>query len=101
MYDRKKFHSAQNVMDVYFFCSEACHVRIDSCRRVSGHTPAICRSIWYVLLYYPGPAAGHMYIPELFYLCLYGEVGWAGVRLELPLYPDHVVVGQPHCAMMV
>lgn len=38
---------------------------------------------------------------ELFCLCLYDEAGLAGVQLELPLYPDHMVVGQPHCAMMV
>ena len=38
-----------------------------------------------------------MYDYELFYLCLYGEVGRAAIRLELPLYPDRVVVGQPHC----
>ena len=38
---------------------------------------------------------------ELFYLCLYSEVGRACVRLELPLYPDHVVIRQPHCVMMV
>ena len=37
----------------------------------------------------------------LIYLYLCDEAGRAGVRLELPLYPDHVVVGQPHCAMMV
>ena len=42
-----------------------------------------------------------MYDHELFYPCLYDEAGRAGVRLELPLYPDHVVVGQPHCVMMV
>ena len=78
----------------------ACHVWLDSRRRVSGHAPAIRRSIWSVLLYYPGPAAGHMYIPELFYLCLYGEAVRASVRLELPLCPGHVVVGQPHCALM-
>ena len=41
-----------------------------------------------------------MYNPDLFYLCLYGEVGQAGVRL-VPLYPGHVVVGQPHYALMV
>ena len=57
--------------------------------------------VWYVLLYYPGPAAVHKYIPELFYLCLYGEVVWAGVRLELPICPGHVVVDQPHYALMV
>ena len=38
-----------------------------------------------------------MYDPELFYLCFYVEVGRAAVRLELALYPDRVVVGQPHC----
>ena len=67
---------------------------------MSGHALAIRRSIWYVLLYCPGPAEGHMYDPELFYLCLYGEVGRASVRLGLPLCPDHVVVGQTHCALM-
>ena len=68
---------------------------------MSGHAVAIRRSIWYVLLYYPVPAEGHMYNHELFYLCSYDEAGRAGVRLELPLYPDRVVVGQPHCTMMV
>ena len=53
------------------------------------------------MLYCPGPAEGHMYNPEPLYLCFYGEVGRAGVCLELLLYPDCVVVGQPHCAMMV
>ena len=42
-----------------------------------------------------------MYIPELFYLFLYNEVVWASVRLELPLYPGHVVVGQPHHVLVV
>ena len=32
--------------------------------------------------------------PRFFSFCLYGEVVLAGVRLELPLYPGHVVVGQ-------
>ena len=39
-----------------------------------------------------------MCISEQF--CLYGEVVQVGVRLGLPLCPDHVVVGQPHCALM-
>ena len=56
----------------------------------------IRRSIWSDLLYCPGLAAGHMYIPELLYLYLYGEVVWAGVRLELPFCPGHEVLGQPH-----
>ena len=68
---------------------------------MSGHVLAIRRSIWYVLLYCSGPAEGHMCDHELFDLCLHNEAGWAGIRLELPLYPDHVVVGQPHCMMMV
>ena len=34
-----------------------------------------------------------MYIPELFSLCLCGEVVQAGVSLELQLCPGHVVVG--------
>ena len=78
-----------------------CHVRLDSRRHAPGDAPAIRSLIWSDLLYCPGLAAGHMYIPELLYLYLYGEVVWAGVRLELPLYPDHVVVGQPRCAMRV
>ena len=28
-------------------------------------------------------------------------MGQSGVRPELPFYPDRVVVGQPHCAIMV
>ena len=42
-----------------------------------------------------------MCIPELLCLCFFGEVVWAGVQLELSLYPGHVVVGQPHYALMV
>ena len=42
-----------------------------------------------------------MYDRELIYLCLCDEAGQAGIRLELLLYPDHMVVGQPHCAMVV
>ena len=38
-----------------------------------------------------------MYDPELFRLYFYEAVGQAAVRPELPLYPDHVVVGPPHC----
>ena len=79
----------------------ACHVRLDSRHHVSGHAPAIRRSIWSVLLYCPGPAAGHMYIPELLCLYLYGEVVWASVRLELSFCPGHVVVSQPRDALMV
>ena len=42
-----------------------------------------------------------MCIPEQFCLYLYGEVVRAGVRLGLLLCLDHVVVGQPYCALMV
>ena len=42
-----------------------------------------------------------MCIPELFYLCLYREVARAGVWLELPLYPGHVVVGQLRYALTI
>ena len=69
-----------------------CHVRLDSRSRASGHALAICRSIWLDLLYSLGPVVGHTCIPELFYLCLYGEVGRDGVRLELPFCLGHVVV---------
>ena len=79
----------------------ACHVRLDSRHRASGHAPAIHRSIWSDLLYFPGLAAGHMYFPELLCLYLYGEVVWAGVRLELLFCLGHMVVGQPRYALMV
>ena len=42
-----------------------------------------------------------MYGRGLIYPYLCNEAGRAGVRCELPFYPDHVVVGQPHCAMVV
>ena len=42
-----------------------------------------------------------MYDPELFYLYFVVGVRRAAVRLELPFYPDHVVVGQPHYVMGV
>ena len=61
----------------------------------------IRKLIWYVLLYCSGPVEGHMYDHELIYLCLCDEAGQAGVRLELLLYPDHVVAGRLHCAMVV
>ena len=76
------------------------HVRPYGHRRASGHAPAIHRSIWSDLLYFPGHAVGHMCIPELLCLCFYGEVVRAGVRLELPLCPGHVVVGQPHYVLI-
>ena len=68
---------------------------------MSVHVLAIRRSIWYVMLYCSGHVEGHMYERELIYLCLCNEAGRAGIRLELPLCPGHVVVGQPHCAMVV
>ena len=68
---------------------------------MSRHVLAIRRLIMRVLLYCPSPVEGRMYNPELFYSCLYGEVGRSDVRLELPLCPDQVVVDLPHCAMMV
>ena len=37
-----------------------------------------------------------MYDPKLFCLCFFMAAGRAAVRLELPLYPDHEVVGPPH-----
>ena len=38
---------------------------------------------------------------ELCCLYLYGEVVWAGVRLELSFCPGHEVVSQPHYVLMV
>ena len=77
-----------------------CHVRLYGRRCASGHVPVICRSIWSDLLCCLGPTARHMYDPELLCLCPYHEVVRAGVRLELPLCPGHVVVGQPHYALV-
>ena len=34
-----------------------------------------------------------MCIPQLLSPCLFGEGVWVGVRLDMPLYPVHVVVG--------
>ena len=68
---------------------------------MSGGALAVRISILRVLLYCPSPAEGHLDNRELRYSCLYGEVGWSGVRLELPLYPDRVVDDLPHCVMMV
>ena len=77
------------------------YARLDSRPHEPGHAPAIHRLILSVLLYFPGPTIGHMYIPELLCLYLYGEVVWAAVRLELSFCPGHVVVGQPRCVLMV
>ena len=70
-----------------------CSVRLDSRCRVSGHVPVMHRSIFSDPLYCPNPAEGRRYVTELFYLCLYGEVVRAGVRLELPLCLIRAVVG--------
>ena len=78
-----------------------CHVRLDSHHRVSRHAPVIRRSIWSNLVYFPGPAAGHMYIPELLCLYLYDEEVWAGVQFEFPFCLGHVVVGQLRYELMV
>ena len=67
----------------------------------SGSALVIHRLIWSDLLYFPGPTVGHMYIPELLCLCFYSEVVRAGVWLELPLCPGHVVVGQPRYVLTV
>ena len=42
-----------------------------------------------------------MYGRGLIYLYLCDEAGRAGVWRELRFCPDHVVVGQPHCTMVV
>ena len=42
-----------------------------------------------------------MYGRGRIYLCLSDVAGRAGVRRELSFCPDHVVVGQPHCMMVV
>ena len=77
-----------------------CHARLDSRPRASEHTPVIHRSIWSGPLYFPNPAVGRKYISELLRPYLRGEIVWAGVRLELPFCPGHVV-GQPRYVLMV
>ena len=42
-----------------------------------------------------------MYGCGLIYPYLCDDAGRAGVRRELPFCPDHVVVGQLHCMMVV
>ena len=42
-----------------------------------------------------------MCIPESLCLYLYGEIVWAGVRLEFPFCPGHMVVGQLHYVLLV
>ena len=58
------------------------------------HVPLFRRLIWSDRLYCLGPVVGHRCILEPLFLCLYGKVVRAGVRLELSLCPGHVVVGQ-------
>ena len=70
-----------------------CHVQPDGHRRASRHAPVIRRLILSNLLSLANRVAGHVYDQEIFYHCLYDEAGRAGVRLELPLYLDHMVVG--------
>ena len=77
-----------------------CRVPPGGYRRASGHAPVIHRLILSDLLCFPNHAAGHVYIPELLYFCLFGEAVRAHVRLEVSLYPGHVVVGQSHCILV-
>ena len=81
-------------------CYYVCHVQPDGHRCASGHAPVIHRLILSDLLCFPGCAAGHVYIPELLYFCLFSEVVQAGVRLEVSLCLGHVVVDQPHYALV-
>ena len=37
---------------------------------------------------------------ELMYFCLFGEVVQAGIWLEVPLCPGHVVVSQPYSTLV-
>ena len=77
------------------------HVQPDGRHHASRHAPVIHRLILSDLLSFPNRVAGHVYIPELLYFCLFGEAVHAGVRLEVPLCPDHVVVGQRRYTLMV
>ena len=64
------------------FC--ACYFRLDGRRCMLGRAPVIRRSIWFVLLYFPNRTTGHVCIPELLCLYLFGEAVSAGARAELP-----------------
>ena len=78
--------------------------RLDSPPLAPEHAPVIRRLSWSDLPYFPGPVVGRICIPELLFLCFYSEVVRAGVWLELPFCPDHVVVGrarQPRYAWVV
>ena len=77
---------------------------LHSCYLTLGHGLLIHRSISSNQLYWPGPDASHMYSPQLLFPCLVGEGVRAGVRLDVPFCPVHVVVGsvdQPDCILTV
>lgn len=76
------------------------HVGLSGRCFMSGHVPVIYRSILPDLLHCLGPAAGHMCDPELSCLCPYRVVVRVGVQLELLFCPGHMVVGQPHYALV-
>jgi len=78
-----------------------CYIWRGGHRCALGRTPAIHRSIWFVLLYSPSCTTGHARIPELLCFYLFGEAVQAGVRAALPFYLSHAVVGQPHYALAV
>ena len=81
-------------------CGYVCYVQPDGRRRVSRHAPVIHRLILSDLLSFPNRVTSHVYIPELLYFCLFGEVVQASIHLEVPLCPGHVVVGQPYCTLV-
>ena len=69
------------------------HAGLHSRYLVLGHDLLIHRSIWSECLYWPGRIASHMCNPQLMSPGFFGEGMRAGVRLDMPLYPVHVVVG--------
>ena len=80
------------------------HTGLHSRCLVPGHGLSIHRSIWSDRLYWPGLDVNHMYSPQPLSPCLFGEGVRAGVRLDVPLYPIHVVVSLvdlPDCDSMV
>ena len=79
----------------------ACYIRLGGHRCTLGRTPAIRRSIWFVLLCFPNRTAGHVCIPKLLCLYLFNEAVPAGARAKLPFYLGHAVLGQPHYALVV
>ena len=103
---RRLYGTSRDVARMELVCGSrpghgyVCHVQPDGHHRALRPAPVIHRLILSDLLSFPNHVAGHVCIPELLYFCLFGEVVQAGVQLEVPLCPGHVVAGQPYCTLV-